>query len=283
LSKILLKILVISKNFSIFDTKIKKIFTNFKLIKMGIFKRLFKIGQAEANSAVDKLEDPVKMTEQGIRDMKEQLKKSIEALAQVKAMAIRTKNEAVAAKEQSQTYENKAIELIKRAQNGALAQEEADRLATAALDKKSQALQQYQLQQTNYQKYQAQVDKLEASIKQLKANISKWENEAKMLKARAKVSEATKNVNKQLAGIDSTSTVAMLERMKEKVEAKEALAESYSELAIENKSLEEEIDSVLEETSTSGSEALAQLKAKMQGQLPENSENNDVEDVSPEE
>lgn len=250
---------------------------------MGIFKRLFKIGQAEANSAVDKLEDPVKMTEQGIRDMKEQLKKSIEALAQVKAMAIRTKNEAVAAKEQSQTYENKAIELIKRAQNGALAQEEADRLATAALDKKSQALQQYQLQQTNYQKYQAQVDKLEASIKQLKANISKWENEAKMLKARAKVSEATKNVNKQLAGIDSTSTVAMLERMKEKVEAKEALAESYSELAIENKSLEEEIDSVLEETSTSGSEALAQLKAKMQGQLPENSENNDVEDVSPEE
>jgi len=37
---------------------------------MNIFKRLFKIGQAEAHSAVDKLEDPIKLTEQGIRDLK---------------------------------------------------------------------------------------------------------------------------------------------------------------------------------------------------------------------
>ncbi len=125
----------------------------------------------------------------------------------------------------------------------------------------------------NFQTYDAQVQKLETAIKQLKSNISKWENEAKMLKARAKVSEATKNVNKQLAGIDSTSTVAMLERMKEKVQAQEALAESYGQLAVENRSLEDEIDSVLEETS-GGSEALAALKAKIKGELPQSSENN---------
>ena len=249
---------------------------------MGFFKRLFKIGQAEAHSALDKIEDPVKMTEQGLRDMREQLKKSIEALAQVKAMAIRSKNEAANYKEQAQTYENKAIELIKRAEKGALAPDEADRLATAALQKKEQALQGYKTSMANFQTYDAQVQKLEASIKQLKSNISKWENEAKMLKARAKVSEATKNVNKQLAGIDSSSTVAMLERMKEKIEAQEALAESYGELAVENKSLEEEIDSVLEETSD-GSEALAALKAKLKGELPESTENNDIEDVTPEE
>ena len=244
---------------------------------MGIFKRLFRIGKAEANSAIDKLEDPVKMTEQGIREMKEQLSKSIEALAQVKAMAIRTKNEAAAAKEQAQTYEQKAIELIKRAEKGALDPAEADRLATAALDKKAEAMQRYQLQMKNYETYQAQVDKLEASIKELRANISKWENEAKMLKARAKVSEATKNVNKQLANIDSSSTVAMLERMKEKIETQEALAESYAELADANKSIDEEIDSVLEDTSTSGSEALAALKAKLRGELPENTDTKDTD------
>jgi len=38
---------------------------------MNIFKRLFRIGSAEANSLVDKLEDPIKMTEQGIRELKE--------------------------------------------------------------------------------------------------------------------------------------------------------------------------------------------------------------------
>lgn len=241
---------------------------------MGIFKRLFKIGEAEANSAIDKIEDPVKMTEQGIRDMKEQLSKSIEALAQVKALAIRTKNEAASYKEQAQTYENKAIELIKRTEKGALDQGEADRLATAALEKKEQASQGYNTSITNFQKYDSQVQKLEISVKALKSSISKWENEAKMLKARAKVSEATQNVNKQLAGIDSSSTVSMLERMKEKVESQEALSESYGELALENKSLEDEIDSVLENTSTSGSDALLALKAKLNGQLPENTQVN---------
>jgi len=188
-------------------------------------------------------------------------------------MAIRAKNEAASYMEQAKTYENKAIEWIKRAEKGILAPEEADRLATAALQKKEQVLQGYKTSMANFQTYDAQVQKLETAIKQLKSNISKWENEAKMLKARAKVSEATKNVNKQLAGIDSTSTVAMLERMKEKVQAQEALAESYGQLAVENRSLEDEIDSVLEETS-GGSEALAALKAKIKGELPQSSENN---------
>ena len=40
---------------------------------MNLFKRLFKLGQSEAHSAMDKLEDPIKMTEQGIRDMKKDL------------------------------------------------------------------------------------------------------------------------------------------------------------------------------------------------------------------
>ena len=58
---------------------------------MSIFKRIFKIGQAETHSAIDKLEDPIKMTEQGIRDMKTDLEKSLQALAEVKAMAIRSR------------------------------------------------------------------------------------------------------------------------------------------------------------------------------------------------
>ncbi|HAA04036.1 MAG TPA: phage shock protein A, partial [Syntrophobacteraceae bacterium] len=40
---------------------------------MSVLARLFKIGQAEANSVVDNLEDPIRMTEQGIRDLKRDL------------------------------------------------------------------------------------------------------------------------------------------------------------------------------------------------------------------
>jgi len=231
---------------------------------MGIFKRIFNITKAEANAVVDNLENPIKMTEQGLRELREDFDKSIKALAEVKAMSIRAKNEVETLKSSAVEYENKAIMLIKRAEDGSMAVEEADRLATASLQKKEEILNNLRLAQTNHEKYAASVAKLEANIQLLKTNISKWENEAKMLKARAKVSEATANVNKQLSGIDSSGTVAMLERMKEKVENQEALAESYGEIANSNKSLDEEINSALENTSLqSSSSALTALKEKM--------------------
>jgi len=241
---------------------------------MGVFKRLFKIGQAEAHSVVDNLENPIKMTEQGIRDLKVDLEKSIKALAEVKALAIRSKNEANGHKATAQEWEKKAILLLKKAEQGALAPEEADRLATTALQKKEEASANYSTAFANQKKFEESVSKLETNIRTLKTNITKWENEAKMLKARAKVSEATKNVNKQLANVDSSSTVAMLERMKEKVEEQEALSESYAEIALDNKGADEEIDSVLENTDTSGSDALAALKAKLASkELGDGSEN----------
>ncbi len=228
---------------------------------MGFFRRIFKIGEAEANSLVDKLEDPIKMTDQAIRDLKVDLEKSIKALAEVKALAIRSRNETEASKSRAQEYENKAIALLKRAESGDMAPEEADRLAQVALEKKEEHVRVYTASAANQKKYDASVHKLETQIKRLKSNISKWENEAKVLKARAKVSQATKSVNKQLAGIDSSSTVAMLERMKDKVEQDESMSESYAEIAADNVGADEEIELALE--SNGGSDALAALKSKL--------------------
>ena len=52
----------------------------------GIFQRLFKTGEAEAHPLVDNLEDPIKMSEQAIRDLKKDLQESLKALAEVKAI-----------------------------------------------------------------------------------------------------------------------------------------------------------------------------------------------------
>lgn len=229
---------------------------------MGLFKRIFKIGEAEAHSLIDKLEDPIKLTDQAIRDLKEDLGESIKALAEVKAMAIRAKNEAEMHKNKAIDFENKAIALLKRAQQGNMEGAEADRLATASLAKKNEHLRSLSLAVENQKKFDVNVAKLEGSIKKLKMNISKWENEARTLKARATVAAATKNVNKQLAGIDSSSTIAILERMKEKVDKEESIAESYAEIAASNVSVEEEINSALEE-STNTSDALEALKNKL--------------------
>lgn len=230
---------------------------------MNLFKRLFKIGEAEANSAIDKMEDPIKMTEQGIRDMKDDLEKSLEALAQVKAMAIRSNNEMEEQEEKASDYQNKAILLLKKAQKGELESTEADRLAQEALTRKEECSQQYERAKLEVEKFNESIAQLEKNIQQVKSNISSWENELKTLKARVKVSNATKNLNKQMAEIDSHSTVSMLERMKEKVAQEEALAEAYGDIANTSKSVDEEIDKAIGSKDAKASDDLAKLKEQL--------------------
>lgn len=230
---------------------------------MSILKRLFKIGQAEANSAIDKLEDPIKLTEQGIRDMKIDLDKSLKALADVKAMAIRSRTEIKQCSEAAKDYEKKAMMILHKGQKGEMDAAEADRLAGEALRKKEDNVSQAARAKSEMETYEKSVAQLEGNVKKIRTNISKWENELKTLKARVKVSSATKNLNKQLAQIDSTNTVSMLEKMKEKVAQEEALAESYGEIANESRSVDEEIDKALENDDAANSDALAELKKKM--------------------
>lgn len=234
---------------------------------MSMFKRLFGVASAEVNSAIDKIEDPIKMTEQGIRDLKKDLNESLKSLAVVKAEAIRSRKEFENAKLQAKDYEGKAMLLLQKAESGAITPEEADRLATQALTRKEQAMTQATTTQKLVQTQEANVSKMEQNVQRLKTQIGNWENELKTLKARHKVSEASAKLNKQLANIDSSSTLGMLERMKEKVDQQEALAESYGEMADTTKSIDEEIDQALlgsGGSSTAGSsDALAALKAKL--------------------
>ena len=231
---------------------------------MQFLKRLFKIGQAEAHSAIDKLEDPIKLTEQGIRDMKTDLDKSLKVLAEVKAMAIRARNDHETYTENASDYEEKAMLLLQRAEKGELEAAEADRLATEALIKKDENTKLAANALAEKDRFEKSVSQLEGNIKTIKSNVGKWEAELKTLKARVKVSDATKNLNKQLAQIDSTDTVSMLERMKEKVAQEEALAESYGEIANESRSVDQDIEKALEGSATSkASDNLAALKAKM--------------------
>ena len=231
---------------------------------MNFFNRLFKIGQAEAHSAVDQLEDPIKLTEQGIRDMKEDLDKSLKALAEVKAMSIRSRNDNESYTQKSKDYEGKAMLLLQRAQKNEMDPTEADRLATEALVLKEENIRLAANALVEKERFDKSVSQLDGNVKTIKTNIGKWESELKTLKARVKVSAATKNLNKQLAQIDSSDTVSMLERMKEKVAQDEALAESYGEMANASRSVDEDIDKALDGNKKSkASDELAALKAKM--------------------
>ncbi|WP_310395392.1 PspA/IM30 family protein [Hymenobacter sp.] len=231
---------------------------------MNILNRLFKIGQSEAHAAVNQLEDPINLTEQGLRDLRQDLDKSLHGLAEVKAMAIRARNEGEAYRAKAADYENKAVLLLQRAHRGEMAAAEADRLASEALLKKAENDAQAARAATDQEKFERSAAQMDQSVGTLKATISQWENELKTLRARVTVSKATITINKQLAQLDSSGTVTLLERMKEKIAVQEALAESYGEIAQESKSIDAEIDKALA-TSGAGKAAadLQALKAKL--------------------
>lgn len=230
---------------------------------MKFLRRLFKIGQAEVHHAIDNMEDPIKMTEQGIRDMKDDLEKALEALAQVKAMSIRAKKEVSEYEEKAEDYNEKAMLLLKKVQNGGISSEEADRLATEALIKKEEAIQLKDRAISDKEKFDQNVVQMEGNIQTIKQNISKWENELKILRSRVKVADATKSLNKQMAKIDSNGTIALLERMKEKVNQEEALAEAYGDIANSSKSVDDEINKTVDVKKSKAENALEQLKEQL--------------------
>ena len=226
---------------------------------------MFSIGKSEAHSVLDKFEDPIKMTEQGIRDLRKDLQSSIQSLAEVKALGIRAKRESKEKKQIASDYEKKAMLLLQKGQQGSMDAAEADRLASQALTKKEESMTRALSVSKDLKQNEQMVANLESKIQQLKTQISKWENELNSLKARAKVSSATKKINKQLASVDSSSTVSMLEKMQDRVAEDEALAQSYGELAASETTIDDEIDAAIGsgQASPETSDSLAKLKDKM--------------------
>jgi phage shock protein A len=234
----------------------------------GLFRRIFRVAQSEAHAVVDKIEDPVKMTEQGIRELRADLAKSIQALAQVKAVTVRLRKDGEDQLRQAQEYERKAMALLQRAQAGDLDMAEAERLATEALNRKQEFEARGRQLLADYQKQQQQTDALQAKVQKLQSTITRYENELVTLRGRAQAAEATKKINKQLSGVDSSGTIAMLEKMKERVNQTEAEAEAYGQIADATTSIDDQINKVLAEPSrAAASDSLLELKRKM-GMLP---------------
>lgn len=231
---------------------------------MSLFKRIFKIGQAEAHSAIDKLEDPVKMTEQGIRDLKNDLQAAMETLAQVKAIAIRTRRDSDNKKKLAADYERKAMLLLQKAQSGELDTADAERLATEALSQKENLAGEAVSLSEQAAAHESRASQLQDNVNKIKSTITKYENELITLNARSKTAQATAKINKQLSKIDSSGTISMLEKMKAKVEEQEALSQAYGEVANTEKSVDDEINAALASSSKpSQSDSLLELKKKM--------------------
>ncbi len=230
----------------------------------SIFRRMFRVAESNAHAALDHLEDPIKMTEQGIRDLKKNLQAAMVSLAQVKSLAMRLHKEAGDHRKRAADYERKAMLLLQRAAAGELETGEAERLASAALEKKEEAVRQAARVGGNHETQQRMADQLQAKVTDVKRQINKYQNELVTLRARARTASSMRKINQQLAGADASGTIAMLEKMKARVQEEESLAAAYDELADVGGTIDDDIDQALAAPSASAdTDALAALKKKM--------------------
>ena len=216
----------------------------------GLFSRVLRLGKSEAHAVMDKFEDPIKMTEQGIRELKKDLEESMKSLAQVKGIVIRMRNDAENKKKLAADYESKAMALLQKGQQGSLEMAEAERLATEILARKEDVGQEALRLSKEVTSQESMALQLQRNVDKLRTTVQRYENDLITLRARAKTAAATRKLNAQIARVDSDGTITMLEKMRAKVEEDESLAQAYGEIADSGQSIDAQINKALGEGSS---------------------------------
>ncbi|OIP38712.1 MAG: hypothetical protein AUK47_11215 [Deltaproteobacteria bacterium CG2_30_63_29] len=221
---------------------------------MGIFGRLGTLLKANINDMISKAEDPEKILNQLILDMKDSLvtaKKQVAvAIADEKRLKKQLENEL----SMSSEWEKKAMMAVRAGK---------DDLAKEALMRKTEHDNLASEYQKQWELQKAATDSLRSSLRQLNTKIEEAKRKKNLLIARQKRARAQKQIQSTLAGMNQNSAFDAFDRMADKIEKEEAEAEAETELA--NEFSGDTLDakfSALEENQGSD-DALSALKAKM--------------------
>jgi phage shock protein A len=218
---------------------------------MGLFDRVGRIVKANLNSLVSGAEDPEKILNQTIEDMREDLIQLRQAVATAIASQKRMERQYAQAQSQVDEWQRRA-ELALRNNNEGLAREALVRKKTNA-DSAAGLKQQLDRQSEQVQALKSNMTKLESKIAEAKTKKD-------MLIARARSAKASQQINEVLGRVDTTSAFGAFERMEEKVDALEAQSSAVAELSGDN--LETQF-AALESGSPDVDSELAALKSQM--------------------
>ncbi len=236
---------------------------------MSIFDRLFRIGKAEANAAVDKLEDPSKMADQILRELRANYQQAIQGEAEIKALALSHRASELQARNKANEWENKTNGLLDRIDSKQLDEIQGNDLAAKAAQAHADALKEADQYKGMAEKEESAINVMDLKIKQIKDQIAQTEDRAKMIQSRAKTAEVSEKINKTLSNVDTDGLMQTLNRMDEKASAQEFRAAAYAQIEDSTLSTEQEINKAL--NSDSSSSALEAIKAKRllhQGSAP---------------
>ena len=231
-------------------------------MSMGILDRMATVIKSNLNNLINKAEDPEKMLDQILIEMRQQLVEAKREVAVAIADEKRLAAQLEAELEQVREWERRATMAVQKGE---------DDLAREALRRKADHEQIAIGYKKQWDAQSASTENLKNALRALSQKIEEAGRKKNLLIARQKRAEAQKHIHEVMTGLTDTSAFESFDRMASKVERIEAQADAAVEISQElsGDTMEQRFRAL--ESSTDVEQELHTLKARMQKELPPSS------------
>jgi len=188
---------------------------------MGIFDRLATLLKSNINDLISKAENPEKMLDQIVADMRNQLARAKQQVAAAIADEKRLKDQAEAEYKAAQDWENKAMLAVK---------EGRDDLAKQALVRHGEHGEHAQALETAWQAHQLETEKLKNSLRDLNDKIQEAGRKKNLLLARQRRAQAQQKISETMSSMSEKSAFEAFARMEEKISSNERMLKASTEI-----------------------------------------------------
>ncbi len=221
---------------------------------MGAFERIGTIIRANLNDLLTRAEDPEKIINQTLMDMRQAQYEARMEVAEAIAEGKKLERDHQHNVDEAETWVAKAEQALKA---------EREDLAREALRRKQASEDLANGLKEQLDAHQAMVERLKTQLRALDAKIGEAERKRQLLIARQKRAEAQRSVSAAMARTDTRKAFEAFDRMEDKINAIEDTVEAEEEL-VADLSLDDEFASLSVDEGLE--DELAALKAKMAGE-----------------
>jgi len=179
---------------------------------MGIFSKFSTVIKSNINDLISRAENPEKMLNQIILDMRDQLAKAKREVAAAIADERKLKAQLDDEVKQARDWQHRAMMAVK---------EGRDDLAKQALIRQQEHTERAQALQKTWEAQAAETEKLKSSLRQMNDKIEEAKRKRNLLIAKQKRAQAQRRIHETMSGMSDTSAFEAFNRMADKIEDEE--------------------------------------------------------------
>jgi phage shock protein A len=188
---------------------------------MGLFDRLSTLLRSNINDLISSAENPEKMLNQILVDMRSQLAKAKQQVAAAIADEKRLRDQADAEFKQAEDWERRAMLAV---------QEGRDDLAKQALMRQGEHFAHGQQLEQTWEAHRQETEKLKNSLRDLNDKIEEAKRKKNLLLARQRRAQAQQRISETMSSMSEKSAFDAFARMEEKIEQNERQIRASSEI-----------------------------------------------------